>query len=105
MSDLTITDATHARSAKGMTILANDIIADIKLVEKKLFGDEYNNFVNEVKQYWVGADADKFLANFKKGVTDIQKNFKSWEKIVTTKFEEDKNQFAKFQAGNDIMNQ
>ncbi|MCI8588611.1 MAG: hypothetical protein HFG40_03060 [Bacilli bacterium] len=104
MADLTISDATHARSAKGMNVLANDIVADIKLVEKKLFGDEYKNFVNEVKKYWVGADADKFLTNFKKGVDEIQKGFKSWEKIVSTKFEEDKTQFAKFQSSNDIMN-
>ena len=104
MADLTITDTTYGRSTKGINALKNDILADIKIAKDRLNSDEYNNFIKEIKKYWVGADADKFIANFKSSVNSIRNGFASWEKTIIAKFDEDRTQFEKFQSGNDILN-
>ena len=100
-SSLTMSNATFARDEAGLKKLKANITGDIdKAIETLSNCNEYNNFLSTVQKNWSGADADKFIAQFKKAVSNLASTYKQYKSTVTAALDKDIAQFKSMQSTN-----
>lgn len=97
---LDMASATYGRDKSGQKNLLATLKADIEKIRKSLSNENYDAIINNVNKYWSGADAQKFLTNFKKSVSDISAKMKTYENTIEMALNADANQFAKMQSLN-----
>ena len=100
MAELNMSAATYGRDSVTTKSLVNDLKNDIAHSRKALTGSDYQRVITSVRQYWSGADADKFVNEFKKTVSYIDEQYKKFEGFLDTVFTADMNQFKKMQNVN-----
>lgn len=93
------TGATYGRAAN-----TNKFVVELKNSIKKtttdLTGTKYNEILAAIEENWSGADADKFKKQFKDAISNLQKKYKEYDKIVEQAFKDDADSFLKMQNNN-----
>ena len=100
MANLSISSATYGRDSAGAAKLRTNLLGDIQAARKALKGADYQRVITTVRQNWAGADADKFVKEFKATVNKIYTDFETYGRFIDTALADDKRQFTKMQATN-----
>ena len=105
MSTLIMGDAEYGRDQSQIKILITELNtkADSILKNVDSTSQEFKNVISAVEACWAGADATKFLNEFKSKNSKVANDLKTLKSKITNVFYEDEKQFAKFQASNDIV--
>ncbi len=100
-SSLTMGNATYARDEAGLKKLKADITGDIDRAIKTLKNcNAYDNFMSTIKKNWSGEDANKFIAQFEKSVSNLASTYKQYKSTVTAALDKDIAQFKSMQSAN-----
>lgn len=100
MAEFNYAGATYARSNTGMKKLIANLQGDIDKACKAMTGNEYSNFIKQVRTNWSGVDAEAFIKNFQKDIKDAQKKIKAYSSRIQSTLERDNNAFRKMQKSN-----
>ncbi len=100
MADLNISGATYGRDTAGAKALISNLKGDISTAQKALTGADYQKIITFVNQYWSGADATKFINEFKKTVQYISTQYGKINSLVDTMISADAKYFAGVQNAN-----
>ena len=94
-SSLSMSNATFARDEAGLRKLKANITGDIDRAINTLTScNQYNTFISAVQKNWSGEDATKYIAQFKKAVSNLAKS------TVTSALDKDIAQFKSMQSTN-----
>lgn len=102
MANLNIAGATYGRDSAGTAALKNNLKGDIASARKALKGADYNRVLTTVRQYWSGADADRFYGEFKATVNFIDQYYAKLDAFIDTVFASDLKQFKQMQSNNTL---
>jgi len=80
---LGMANISYGRSSTGMNKLKSDFQSDIQKTIAYLQGAECSNMINTISKYWVGPDADKFIKEVQKMLSQDASLFKTYNKTCT----------------------
>jgi len=95
-----IANMSYGRSTTGMNKLKSNFQSDIDKAVNYLGGSEYQNLINTVSRYWTGPDADKFIKEIQKMLSQDAASFKTYNKTVQDALSSDLSYFDKSQVNN-----
>ena len=100
-SSLSMSNATFARDEAGLRKLKANITGDIDRAINTLTScNQYNTFISAVQKNWSGEDATKYIAQFKKAVSNLASTYKQYKSTVTSALDKDIAQFKSMQSTN-----
>ena len=97
---LTMDAATYARDAAGRAKLKADFNGDIQALINVCNGSKYTDMVRFIRNNWVGADADDFIADINKTRNQLISKLKTLTTVFNNAIDADAKQFASFQSKN-----
>ncbi len=94
------TTVTYGRSEKGLSTLKAQIQGACSKKLNALTGSEYTTLVKTIRENWTGADANDFLNDLAKAISNEQTYIKTKSSELQKVIDQDLRDFKAFQAKN-----
>ena len=100
MAEEQTAEFTYSRSAAGKKKLIADLKSDIGRAKKEFTGSKLEDVKTVVKNYWQGADADKFFSELTAKAKEAAKACDKYVSTIETSLDSDSTAFDKMQDSN-----
>ncbi len=100
---LNMGNADYARSQLGVKALQALVDSDFELIRKSMKGSEYNQLIRDIKNNWVGEDADSFIKALNIKITNIDSRLFLMKDKIKNSIQQEYSEFLKFQQRNKMM--
>lgn len=94
------TKVTYGRSKSGLTTLKTQIQSACQKKVNALTGSEYTTLVKLIKENWTGTDANDFLGDLAKAISNEKTHIKTKSSEMQKIIDKDLRDFEAFQAKN-----
>lgn len=97
---MAIQDATYGRSVGGLKTLKSNLQSQSSSMKNKLRGKEYKELLAKISENWAGADANDWIDDLEKKITEVEKALKNLSNKSQSLLDTDLANFKSFQAKN-----
>lgn len=97
-----MSNATYGRDSSGIQALKEEYALNLERTLKSLRGDKYNELKKVIRENWSGADAERFLHEIDKKISDVESKIKTYKTKIDTALTGALTDFLKFQDSNKV---